>query len=164
MIECAASPAFAVVATVLQPVRILLISQSYPDEGNKMNTSHIRLSLIGITAFSTACVVHAQSLKQHNPANASSDRGVSQIVERPSTSGSGTVKTATSGAPGVNNLPGAESSSGTSALDNPNPPVMPSNSSGGPGLVGAPHVGIPGTGRTDDDGKGSKWAEKVIQK
>lgn len=129
-----------------------------------MNTCHITRSLIGIAAFSTVCTVHAQSSERNNPADALSDRGVSQIVERPSTSGSGTVKTATSGAPGVNNLPAAESSSGTSALENPNPPVMPSNTSGGPGLVGAPHVGIPGTGRTDDDGEGSKWAEKVIQK
>lgn len=129
-----------------------------------MNTSHIMRSLIGIATFSTVCSAYAQSSDKNNSADALSDRGVSQLVDRPSTSGSGTVKTATSGAPGVNNLPAAESSSGSSALENPNPPVMPSNSSGGPGLVGAPHVGIPGTGRTDDDGKGSKWAEKTIQK
>ena len=129
-----------------------------------MNNCHIKRSLVSIAAFSTVCTVHAQSLERNNPAEAMPERGVSQIVERPSTSGSGTVKTATSGAPGVNNLPAAESSSGASGLNNPNPPVMPSNTSGGPGLVGAPHVGIPGTGRTDDDGKGSKWAEKVIQK
>ena len=128
--------------------------------------------IAAITALSAASFAYADNSGTSNAASAKSgvdagtDKGVSQLVDRPSTSGSGTVKTATSGAPGVNNLPGADApaSSGSSSLENPNPPVMPSNTSGGPGVAGAPHTGVPGTGNTDEDKKGATWGEKVIQK
>lgn len=128
-----------------------------------MTIIHKTRLIAAITALSAASFAYAGNSENSNAASAKSgvdagtDKGVSKLVDRPSTSGAGTVKTATSGAPGVNNLPGADapSSSGSSSLENPNPPVMPSNTSGGPGVVGAPHTGVPGTGKTDDDKKGS---------
>lgn len=137
-----------------------------------MTILHKTRLIAAITTLFTASIANAGNSDASDAASAKSgvdagtDKGVSKLVDRPSTSGAGTVKTATSGAPGVNNLPAADAaaSSGSSSLENPNPPVMPSNTSGGPGLVGAPHTGVPGTGRTDDDKKGSNWSEKVIQK
>jgi len=120
--------------------------------------SRITFVLVSATALAMGSYAQAQnpapgetgasgkaSTKSKTNASGNTSGSVSNQAERPTTSGSGSVGTATSGAPGLGVMPGSGgSTSGPTSGSSGNAPKT--GTSGGPGTVGSPETGVPGTG------------------
>lgn len=120
--------------------------------------SRITFILVSATALALGSYAQAQnpahaetgasgkgSPKSKTDASGNTSGSVSSQADRPTTSGAGSVGTATSGAPGLGAMPGSGgSTSGPTSGSWGNAPKT--GTSGGPGTVGSPETGVPGTG------------------